>query len=768
MTEPTPIERDAFVWMQGRMIELLLRHDVARFVKTFQTHTADQVRDDRMLPYRDIAVLFYLCDELFESILPRIKRRLSFAAPREILTEDLPPRGRIDWARTATANLRDRPTEVPLEVQTRQRRRHFATPENLLTVATILEYQTLTQHLLDGETARKGAGSITHPLNELFELCTRELAFLQFASLVRAAEEIVDGYAATTLDGLEAAVEEKLLPGHNSAYNDLLAWRHSFKQLQLLDRTQMQDVLPMLGVNPKDDDYLYQTWLFYEFGEMLQRHDALKVWDTKEQWLSFVWGIGVEQRTYTLQHDRAVKGKTPWVNAPGIRPDFYIAREDRQEIRDNDGTVIWREPGYVLDAKYYRPKDDNPKAPSEPIKRMIADLQLMGERHGALLFAFHGDTPGDNGAGSVWHTTLALEPRRAQFVQPDVRVELWRTQPSIADDQHELHDRLRTILDHVHVQVKPIEIRCHGVFLDTLSANAQGALSSTRGLVDRQGEPWPSALDDVVICPKPHIAPWRIDLVSVVRDCCQNGTLCHIMRQPNAVKPRRLAALEEITDAIKQTEEIGDDEIVIQAATQQVLTITRRYAQLLQPNITDYKLWIRDKLEIDDLFDTTPLLTESLRETLALARFLWEQIEHIKASNFAGPALLFTGVLEEITRVTFYKYGPELCDANGKPLMKTLGSLGNSKGYGGTNWVMLEQSIVQGGYWLEQVTEQQELTLSKWIDIIKSISYIRNDAAHKANVSRKAFQTLTNYYFGSSLTGIGVLNGLLLAWKEPT
>ena len=74
-------------------------------------------------------------------------------------------------------------------------------------------------------------------------------------------------------------------------------------------------------------------------------------------------------------------GFTSWERAPGVRPDYYIERIGRDEVRDGD-TLIWQEPGYVLDAKYYKPRD-SARAPASPVKRMIADLALTGERHGA-------------------------------------------------------------------------------------------------------------------------------------------------------------------------------------------------------------------------------------------------------------------------------------------------------------------------------------------------------------------------------------------------
>ena len=61
------------------------------------------------------------------------------------------------------ASWRDFPEEPPLEMHTRQRRRHFATPENLLTVITLLEYRAFAQRLIDREQTRDPLGVVQHP-----------------------------------------------------------------------------------------------------------------------------------------------------------------------------------------------------------------------------------------------------------------------------------------------------------------------------------------------------------------------------------------------------------------------------------------------------------------------------------------------------------------------------------------------------------------------------------------------------------------------------
>ena len=200
--------------------------------------------------------------------------------------------------------------------------------------------------------------------------------------------------------------------------------------------------------------------------------------------------------------------------------------------------------------------------------------------------------------------------------------------------------------------------------------------------------PGQNVLDDLVVCPKPHVAPWRVDLVSRRQDCCRNPTLCHVKHLPGVRPPERLTMLDAVTAAITQAggEEADPDDAAARAAAY-VRTVGRRYLQLLQQDLGHYEAWVAHELEMGDAFHTTPLLTADQRETLGLARFLWEQIEQIGAHNFAAPALLFTGVLEEITQATIYRVQqPPLCDDSGRPLGLTLGVLGYCKGFGGANW----------------------------------------------------------------------------------
>ncbi len=205
----------------------------------------------------------------------------------------------------------------------------------------------------------------------------------------------------------------------------------------------------MLGADPDEDNYLYQIWIFYELADLLRAEGCLDYLDTRpaSTELRFHWGAGTELRSYQLLHDQGIDRH--WDNAPGIRPDYYVRRMDRIEVRAAGAKApIWHEAGYVLDAKYYKPRSGS-RAPGNPVKRMIADLHLAGERRGALLFAFQRSSstksvqlvdqelePDTEGMSQQVIPLYQVTPARttAFAVQPDVQIAIWRVLPESADD----------------------------------------------------------------------------------------------------------------------------------------------------------------------------------------------------------------------------------------------------------------------------------------------------------------------------------------------
>jgi len=777
-------ERDAFLVMQGRLIELLLRHDMTRFDKTFDERLADSLDDPRLRRYRELAVLFYLRDELFNTILPRIKRRLSFVAPREIRTEELPARGRIDWPRTMTSSMHTLPGEPPMQVQTRQRRRHFATPENLLTVATLLEYQAAAQHVLDSEIAHDYSQGLRHPLHGIIDACVRELAFPQFASLISEATPIVEQRTRQSLADLEAEVAANLLPGRNSAYNDLLVWRGKLASLHLLERHEVSAPQPMLGADPHEADFLYQYWLFYELLDLLQRRACLAIWNSSEATATFVWGHGDDQRHYKLRHDREIKRH--WQNAPGVRPDLYISHAVRQEVR-NGAELIWHEPGFVLDAKYYKPRDSS-RAPASTVKRMIADLRLTGERQGALLFAFQrggpitnilnedSADPGEGEPDTVNAPILSSRPLyrvtpdgpAAQRGAPDETVAVWRVWPRLGNE-NVTEQLLSSILDEVHAALRErIEPRCHGIFLDSLSAR------TSDGLRDRFGVALDAAPSDLLICPKPHVGPWRVDIVSRTTHCCTDARFCHIINQPNAQKPIRpprdigdlLTELEHMLGDSGQVE-LDEQGEAAAAIAEQVQRLTRTFADFTNVDFDFYYNRLRDL----GMAQTLDLLGPIERESLALSEFLKDQLDRIKANDFSASAIHISSVMEvEIRRRVFQC--PDLVGDLTNPKKQTLGVLPYMRRSDDAdgNWQRIRAYVA--AHWNEHPDPDDLDRVVRFDDLVTKavtrISQLRNTAAHTNPLPRREYTELQALIFQGGKLGYSALNALLLGWREAS
>jgi hypothetical protein len=778
------MERDSFLLMQARLIELLLRHDLPRFDKTFGERMADGLDDPRLRRYRELAILFYLRDELFSNILPRIKRRLSFVAPREIRTEELPARGRIDWPRTMASSLHSLPGEPPLQVQTRQRRRHFTTPENLLTVATLVEYQAAAQHILDSEVAHDYSQALRHPLHGIIDACVRELVFPQFASLMHEANTIVEQRTKRSLADLEAQVAANQLPGRNSAYDDLLIWRNKLASLRLLERHEVLATQPMLGADPDEADYLYQHWLFYEILDFLQRRACLTSWNSTEATAIFTWGDGDDRRQYKLRHDREIRHH--WQNAPGVRPDLYISHVARYEIH-NGAELIWHEPGFVLDAKYYKPRDSS-RAPSSTVKRMIADLRLTGERYGALVFAFQRGAPASKALNEASAESDEYEPDTtnapyelskplyrvapngpaAQRGAPDESVAVWRVWPRVGSERA-TEQTLLAILNEVHMALhERIEPRCHGIFLDSLSAGTGD------GLRDRFGVALDAPPSDLLICPKPHIGPWRVDIVSRSVHCCTDARLCHIVGQANAQKPIRPPRdiddlLTELEQMLGESGQIALDEQGEAAAAiaDRVQRLTRAFADFIGVDFDFYYNRIRDL----GMAQTLDLLGPTERESLALSEFLKDQLDRIKAHDFSASAIHISSVMEvEIKQRVFQC--PDLVGDLTNPKKQTLGVLPylrRSDDADG-NWQRIQAYVA--AHWNEHPDPDDPVRVVRFDDLITKavtrISQLRNTAAHTNPLPRREYTELQALIFQGGKLGYSALNALLLGWREAS
>lgn len=751
----TATETNAFNAMQVRLIELLLRYDAQMFRRFYDQRSDFQALADEhatVARARELGVLFHLRDELFEHILPRIVRRLSFESPRSIIVEEPPARGRVDWERTLDATWRERPGETPLELHTRQRRRDFATPENLLTIITLLEYRRDVYDLFE-QTPHE---LLRHPLYEIVERCERELAFPQFASLRNEAETWLRQHGDAS--DLETQVQARLVRGGNSAYEELLHWRERRQTLRLLQRT-IQTQTTVLGADPASDNRMYELWIFYELAHMLTEQDQLIALETTsdQRHIRFHWGKP-DDYEYEIRHNQAMPD--PWIgweHQPGVRVDFYLRRvyPPHNEVRDA-GRRYWRETGMVWDAKYYRERDRD-RAPSPPIKRMIADLTLLGESEGVLLFAFlQTKTNSQEDASEARDVVTKHGFDQTLGAAPTVYNELMA--PTF--DQNQANAVFKKLLDRAHkrlsIIVQPV---CDGVFLDSVSVG-------TTPLFTRYGHEL-SNPHDMLICPKRHIGAWRVDLVDRQIHCLKDAHVCHIIHQPNAqlpVRPVRTAEelLKELDSMFATKDHLSDEEISIIA--KRVERVTQQFAVLSGKYDLDlYRQRVRDL----GMSGTLDLLGAAEQESLALGIFLLDQLDAIKANDYSAPAIYLSSVMEIQLKHTVFTC-PNLYGDLANHKKHTLGTLPFIKmkpWEAQGNWERIEVFVKD--HWNDEYHADYPLaSFGQFVDkALNRIAQIRNNAAHTTIVPRSQYEELQKILIQGGKLGNGALNILLLAWQ---
>lgn len=155
-----------------------------------------------------------------------------------------------------------------------------------------------------------------------------------------------------------------------------------------------------------------------------------------------------------------------------------------------------------------------------------------------------------------------------------------------------------------------------------------------------------------LICPKPHLRTGQVDLVEYELDCMKNPAVCHAMSRPGMRKPllipRKIEDLPNALQALKGSLPLDNqDQTSIKQIEQEFVNFTRRYAEMAGVDLEYYVQQFQDNY-LPEIWDSHPLLTPEHRETLALGKFLWEQIDKVKGHDYSGPGLHFSGVFEAL------------------------------------------------------------------------------------------------------------------------
>jgi hypothetical protein len=437
----------------------------------------------------------------------------------------------------------------------------------------------------------------------------------------------------------------------------------------------------------------------------------------------------------------------------------------------------------VLDAKYYKPRG-SAKAPANPVKRMLADLHLTGEQHGALLFAFQsGEVPSlsvldeidlerESGISSDGFLYAITPDQQAAHATLTMDVDVWRLRPQLAGGTTASEQILSGLLQKAHhALAAPIPIACHGFLPDVDTINPSGTPPMR----------CPTCGDVMAFCPKPHVHAQRIDQVCPRCDCLRTKRLCHIKDRGTHTAPpfiRRVLTREDLFANIatlrtwlrESVSADSEDPAAEEARGRLLQTIgelTETYVKLTRADTaqTEYTLreWVFGNYwdEAHHARGFPPLV----RQMLISGEYVWLQFQSSSVEDWAACAVQYTRALEhEIHRRIYEPCGERLVTREGLPMTSrgfTIGTVINLyiQRTSNTNWQTVLERVAQP-------SGIDEAIMKQLVKDIEALRLDRNKVAHTEHVNEALARKIRERVLGRQGQP-GLLYRLITQLKPP-
>lgn len=619
-------------------MRLLLQHDEPLFHHQFrQFYVNSSLPQIPLLQQYDRYIkLRGLSNELLDDILPRIRRQLSLKTSHARLHEEAPTRGDIDWQRTIERNWSHAPGHPPLQFDTRLRQRTLETPENILVVAILLVYrQEIQQAMQESFADEILSGDEQQRLTSADKRAERELAAAYARVLIPQARHV-------DIALLAQQVATHLRPGP-TPYRDLLHWWQRFSQFRAGRASEQQAIaIASKRRDEKTDAWLYELWIALEYVHLFHTQGSIQPADIKIETdrlqYTFCWQQRQFRFIYNRQLETATGFQSGWEHAPASRPDYTIERATPLEIR-HQGELIWREPSFVLDAKYYLSGSD-PAITHEPIKKLLGDMTLLGAQTGVLFFPHIAEPT------AAQPMTRTIRQSGAQYSPAGTtgkHIHLYHLEPTMPHES--LQQRLSSTLDlALTILPERPEPACRGIWLDpdTINASQSNHTAAT------------------ILCFKPHIGPNVFDLVNIDTDCLKNPRLCHVIGQPivppfiiRATDQEQLArqslTLRERTNARLRNAEAQDNEARAEQLRAYIFSgighATEQYVKLFGDTRSieeNFERWVFG----EHWQRHRQSLSEAARNSLISGEYVWQNAQGVDLQDWAAPAIQYCRALE--------------------------------------------------------------------------------------------------------------------------
>jgi len=702
------VSGDAIIWLQWRLVALLRQHDNA-------------LLGDSAAPWRRMAALTSAADTLLDDLMPRVVRHLSAAASHTRGHELLPTRGRVDWPRTLAANWRTLPDHPPLSVVAQRRGQAFDTPANRLAVSALLDVRAALTRELTWIVPDQRHALLRQPLVRHVERCDRVLALPPFAGLVQRDGRVRHADIESTQHP----------PGLPRAYEPLLPWRAAFARLATLGAQPPLNAGRLGDADRAHVDELYRWWLFYETIDLATHQGAGLEWRPAHHEALLRWP---GPRCCRLRRGAALDA--PWQRAPAVVPDLHLEVQHASHPRPHELMLVVQ----------WLPPDHPDQGGMPAAKRLLADLVFGDRRHGAIVYGMTAD--------AADHSPYHIAPIAGGLAHHPAAppLDVWCVPPR---DPQRAASAIAALLEAAFAPLEIPPPACHGVFLDALSVAERGATVGLHG-------------DDLLLCPKPHLGIGRMDVVSRSRHCCRDAARCHIVGQRDARPPLRSPRttsdlLAEVRSLLVDGDPAELDDALVEHVTSAVVDVTRRFAHItgVLQDLGRFDARIVDV----GLGPSAGLLDASGRESLALAIYIRDQLDDIRALDYSAAIIHVTRVIEhELARRI-----ERLASWGGawqRTPFVTIGSLSGVRRRWPDIWQTIRDEIA--GQWrghIDRADPAYCADIETFVDELLVIARFRNRAAHTTPVLRDDFRdAMRRIGGGAGALRMGVLNTLLLAW----
>ena len=348
--------KDDLRYMYDRAMQLIRRFgkDVSSYFDV-KTELGRYTLPDRL---SDLNRVLELYQDFFNTIYPRINRRLRFDVySREKDTKSL--YGRVNWTKTIKSSISRGTDRFPLLFTTVVPEYEFETPENVLTILSVLRLKQDCLFLLQYNFIETLTYEEQVVLSKIIDGCDKILKTTLLQKLIPLASKYL---TISSLDprilSLENQAYIRLRGGQRETdpYLRLLKWREKYRQLNLRSVSRNRTNFP---IDRRENlDTMFELWILFEFLDYLQVYEGASIWSPRFP-SSFL--ISVQGVNMSLFYEKVYSG---W--AVNAQPDFSIEVDSRLRV--------------IMDAKnWMKPKH-------EAIYKMLGYLNNLDGAVGILFF----------------------------------------------------------------------------------------------------------------------------------------------------------------------------------------------------------------------------------------------------------------------------------------------------------------------------------------------------------------------------------------------